>query len=148
MKALTIKQPWAQLIVAGAKDIENRTWPTNLRERIAVHSSGRIERAEIESACDMMRSFIPNFSSRIFTAEAEHYPAGYIIGTVEIVDCVDWKRHQDGHWFQGPYGFVLARAEKLPRPLRYRGALGFWDMPAAVEKEIEAQLAENGRLFG
>ena len=26
MKALTIKQPWADLIIAGVKDIENRTW--------------------------------------------------------------------------------------------------------------------------
>lgn len=27
MKAITIKQPWASLIVHGIKDIENRTWP-------------------------------------------------------------------------------------------------------------------------
>ena len=26
MKAITIKQPWASLIVHGIKDIENRTW--------------------------------------------------------------------------------------------------------------------------
>ena len=31
MKALTIKQPWASLIVHGIKDIENRTWRTDYR---------------------------------------------------------------------------------------------------------------------
>lgn len=29
MKAITIKQPWASLIVHGIKDIENRTWPVS-----------------------------------------------------------------------------------------------------------------------
>ena len=34
MKAITIKQPWASLIVHGIKDIENRTWRTNYRGRV------------------------------------------------------------------------------------------------------------------
>ena len=27
MRALTVKQPWGSLIIAGAKDVENRSWP-------------------------------------------------------------------------------------------------------------------------
>ena len=39
MKAITIKQPFASLIVEGIKDIENRTWKTNLRGRVLIHAS-------------------------------------------------------------------------------------------------------------
>ena len=42
MKAITIKQPWASLIVHGIKDIENRTWPCPkkyLGQRVLIHSS-------------------------------------------------------------------------------------------------------------
>ena len=38
MKALSIRQPWAWLIVNGYKDIENRTWPTRFRGRVCVHA--------------------------------------------------------------------------------------------------------------
>ena len=40
MKAITIKQPWASLIVHGIKDIENRTWRTNYRGRVLIHAAG------------------------------------------------------------------------------------------------------------
>ena len=44
MKAITIKQPWASLIVHGIKDIENRTWSCPkkyLGQRLLIHSSGK-----------------------------------------------------------------------------------------------------------
>ena len=37
MKALTVKQPWATLILAGEKDVENRTRRTNYRGPLAIH---------------------------------------------------------------------------------------------------------------
>lgn len=40
MKAITIKQPWASLIVHGIKDIENRTWLTHFRGRVLIHAAG------------------------------------------------------------------------------------------------------------
>lgn len=44
MKAITIKQPWASLIVSGLKDIENRTWKTNFRGRVLIHAGKTRER--------------------------------------------------------------------------------------------------------
>ena len=44
MKAITIKQPWASLIVHGIKNIENRTWSCPkkyLGQRVLIHSSGK-----------------------------------------------------------------------------------------------------------
>lgn len=40
METLSVKQPWASLIVCGAKDVENRTWTTSYRGRLLIHSSG------------------------------------------------------------------------------------------------------------
>ena len=42
MKAISIKQPWAYLIAAGIKDIENRTWKCPQKyigERVLIHAS-------------------------------------------------------------------------------------------------------------
>ena len=49
MKCLTIKQPWAWLIFndsgvnKGLKNIENRTWHTNIRGPVAIHTSKKID---------------------------------------------------------------------------------------------------------
>jgi hypothetical protein len=51
MMAITIWQPWASLIAAGAKPFEFRSWPAPRRlwgQRIAIHAGARpIRRAEI-----------------------------------------------------------------------------------------------------
>lgn len=39
MKALSVKQPYATLICAGVKDIENRAWSTDYRGRVLIHAS-------------------------------------------------------------------------------------------------------------
>jgi len=41
MKTLSVKQPWAYLLCAGIKDIENRTWKTNYRGRVFIHASAK-----------------------------------------------------------------------------------------------------------
>lgn len=46
MKALTIKQPWAELIINGLKDVENRSRLTHFRGRFAVHAG--LRRADFE----------------------------------------------------------------------------------------------------
>ncbi|TXH57054.1 MAG: ASCH domain-containing protein, partial [Desulfurellales bacterium] len=102
MKALSIIQPWASLIIWGGKDIENRTWrlPSSMRgQTIYVHASKggftKYDRVSEERLNPGMK-----------------FPLGAIIGTVEIVDCVT---SSDSEWFNGPYGFLL----RNPQPLRY-----------------------------
>jgi hypothetical protein len=48
MKALSIKQPWAWLIVSGHKDIENRNCPTRFRGRLLVHAGKKVDRGALE----------------------------------------------------------------------------------------------------
>jgi hypothetical protein len=39
MKTLSVRQPWASLLVSGLKDIENRMWAPNFKGRILIHAS-------------------------------------------------------------------------------------------------------------
>lgn len=134
MKALTIKQPWASLIIRGGKDIENRDWRTHFRGILAIHSSAKIERSEMEDACGMMRGFIPHFSEQRFAQDS--FPTGVILGTVEIVDCVS---SHESPWFVGYFGFVVRNPVAFKTPIPCRGALNFWEVPARLLPDMRDQ---------
>lgn len=40
VKVLSVKNPYAYLIIQGGKDVENRTWTTDYRGRLYIHVSG------------------------------------------------------------------------------------------------------------
>lgn len=124
MKALSIRQPWAWLIINAGKDIENRSWPTRFRGRVLVHAAQGMTRQEY---VDVERFLATQYGGRIQLPPADDLERGGIIGSVEIVDCTS---ESSSPWFFGPYGFVLRNPEQLPfAPLR--GRLGFFEVPAA-----------------
>jgi hypothetical protein len=125
--ALSIRQPWAWLILNGGKDIENRTWRTNFRGRVLVHASKGMTNMEWEDAFDLALHIDPAIAYRI-PRMADELMRGGIVGEVEIVDCVS---QSDSRWFGGPCGFVLRNAKPLPfTPCR--GALGFFNLPVGL----------------
>ncbi|HKS27775.1 MAG TPA: ASCH domain-containing protein [Pyrinomonadaceae bacterium] len=134
MKALSIRQPWAWAIVHAGKDIENRDWSTKFRGVIAVHAAKGMTRNEhiwasmdIEERSGLRPPAYPMLKER-----------GFIVGTVEIVDCVS---KSPSPWFQGEYGLVLRNPVPLAQPVYIKGALGFWDVP----EDIAAKLIELRR---
>lgn len=116
MKAISIRQPWASLIVAGVKDIENRSWPTTFRGRILIHAAQKID----TDALELVRRM--GLGSQFIESIKEY--TGGVIGEVEITDCVKESKSQ---WFEGPYGFVLKDAKILPFK-KCRGMLGIFDI--------------------
>jgi hypothetical protein len=113
--ALSLKQPWAALVVRGTKTIEVRSWPTARRGRILIHAA-RIpdERPQAWAHVD---------------AELESLARqkGGIIGAAELMGCVhyrsvetftaDLEHHlNEADWFVPPvlYGFRFADAQVLP----------------------------------
>lgn len=122
MRALSVRQPWAWAILNAGKDIENRDWPTNVRGTVAVHASKTFSRREYY---DYLRFTGESEQPTIHTPPFYSFELGAILGTVDIVDCV---QHSDSKWFVGEYGFVL----KNPRrcyPIYGNGKLGFWPVP-------------------
>lgn len=122
MKVLTAKQPWASLIVEGIKDIENRTWNTNYRGRILIHSSKMPEKG---LPCEVLNSMQ---YSVVFTANSLNALVGengVILGSIEIVDCV---LNHPSIWAEvGTYNWVLANPIKFETPIPAKGQLGFWE---------------------
>ena len=124
MLALSIRQPWASLILKAGKDIENRCWSTKVRGRILIHASKGCTRDELVDAFD----FAEAACGTRYSADLKTIARGGIVGSVELVDCV---RDSDSPWFVGDYGFVL----RDPRPLPFvpfKGRLGFFDVPASI----------------
>ncbi len=125
MKALSIRQPWAWMILHGGKDIENREWPTRFRGRVLIHASKGMTRDEWEIAWEFAHNSGAGAKASEMSLTCDNIPRGGIVGSVEIVDCV---MHSDSRWFCGSYGFVLRNPIVLPfQPCR--GALGFFDAP-------------------
>lgn len=134
MRTLSIRQPWAWLILRpdlegeartawlssrDRKDIENREWSTAYRGRILVHAGKTMSRRYFEDvAVDVMNGFslqLPAYES---------LERGGIVGVVTITDCVT---SSSSPWFQDAFGFVLAD----PRPLPFHpcnGKLGYFDV--------------------
>lgn len=122
MKALTIRQPWAWLIIHAGKDVENRTWPTRQRGRVLIHAAKGMTAGEyIEAA-----RFLLNVDPALLLPDINTLQYGGIIGSIEIVDCVS---ESDSPWFVGPHGFALANPEPLPF-VPMKGRLGFFEVPA------------------
>ena len=117
MKAISIRQPFASLIVAGVKDIENRSWPTNYRGPVLIHAAQKVDKKGIELVRKMG---LPQIM-----IDTMYEYCGGIIGEAEIVDCV---KKSDSQWFEGPYGFVLKNAKVLPFKV-CKGQLGIFELP-------------------
>ena len=124
--AISIRQPWAWLIVEGLKDIENRTWPTRFKGRVLIHAGKTMTRDEYES-CVIFVSGIGHLLTKADfffpTFEMLQAELGGIVGECEITGCVT---ESQSPWFVGDYGFTMKNAKRLPfRPLK--GALGFFN---------------------
>ena len=132
-RALTIRQPWAWAVVAGHKDVENRSWSTPFRGTIAIHA-GYAE--DLEAYADL----VAERGRELAIPAYEQMTRGAIVGVVDLVDCVE--RHTSS-WFGGPYGFVLANARMLDRPIECRGQLGLWELSSELADEIRAAIAEG-----
>lgn len=114
MLALSIKQPWAWLIVNGYKDIENREWSTSIRGRVKVHAGKTFDRDGYE--------FVREEFPEIPLPKPNEFDRGGIVGAVNIVDCV---KYSSSPWFFGTFGFVLENGEPS-QFVSYRGQLGFF----------------------
>jgi len=117
LKAISIRQPWAWLIVNGYKDVENRVWSANLRGRILIHAGLSKQDTPHEALTYIKRRY------RVADLPAT-FETGGIVGLAEITDCVE---HHRSKWFQGPFGWVLTNARRLPfKPCR--GQLKFFTL--------------------
>ena len=128
MKALSIRQPWAWLILNAGKDIENRDWRTHVRGRVLIHAAKGMTIDEWGDAWGFAEGSGASTKAIAAGVTSKNIERGGIIGSVEIVDCVT---ESNSRWFMGRYGFVLRDPKPLPF-IPWKGQLGFFDVPDSV----------------
>ena len=123
MKTLTIKQPWASLIVEKHKLYEFRSWKTNYRGKILIHAGMSLEK-------DMLERF-KDYNLK--------YELGAIIGEAELVDCIlvdkefnDKIRSIDPIVYgrsnhTETYAWKLQNIKKYDNPIPAKGKLSLWN---------------------
>ena len=123
MKVLTIKQPWATLIVEGYKEYEFRSWKTKYRGKILIHAGLTLEKNML----------------KIFKEYNLNYELGCIIGEAEITDCilVDERFNEELNNINSivytnsnhveKYAWKLENIKKYDKPIYVKGKLGLWN---------------------
>lgn len=123
MKALTIKEPWATLIIEKYKEYEFRSWKTNYRGKILIHAGLSLEK-------DMEERF-KEYNLK--------YSCGNIIGEAELVDCIlvdesfnDKLRHINPLVYARSnhvetFAWKLENIKKYDNPIPCKGKLGLWN---------------------
>ena len=129
--ALSIRQPWASLIIHNFKREENRNWSTNVRGPILIHAAKGMSKKEHQEAMEFAYRIDPGISLFEYLFEAANLPRGGIIGSANLFDCVC---SSDSPWFQGPFAFRLCdnKAFSAEDFVPYKGQLGFFDVPGVL----------------
>lgn len=134
MRALTLWQPWATLIAEGHKKIETRSWSTNIRGAVAIHSAKKPIK-EVKKL--MNQEAIKIISSLLYPFLLERLPVGYILAVGNLVDCklIDdefiKKLSTDelllGDYTPGRYAWMFENVKTFRSPINTRGGQGFWN---------------------
>jgi hypothetical protein len=117
MKTLSLKQPWAELVISGKKKIEIRKWNTKFRGEFLIHSS------KTPDSKGMKKFGFKNL------------PCGFIIGKAKLTKVKKYLNEDelnsdkelhlaDSGW--GNYGFIIENPKRI-KPLEAKGKLNFWE---------------------
>ncbi len=152
MKALSLLQPWASLVVLGHKKIETRSWNTKYRGELLIHASaGKKEN---------QRTTYLDFQQQFFNLELPRFkdlPFGAIIGKVNLIDTFKieeaetiinhnedlfgisditdndaWIKAVEqekafGDYSEGRYGWLFSEPVIFNPPVPAKGSLSIWN---------------------
>jgi hypothetical protein len=130
MKALTLWQPWASLVAAGAKTIETRSWSTDYRGPLAIHSALAADNLSLALHGSMKAALT------VAGINPEALPLGKIVAVCYLSACLStdeelpdlpaWE-FEFGDFSPGRYAWFLASIQALDFPIPVRGRQGLWN---------------------
>ena len=136
MKCLSVRQPWASLLVSGVKDVENRTWATHYRGKLLIHaSSKKIPHDEYDYYPYEWYNSLMNAVTTNAIPSAGQFPYSAIIGYVTLKDCITdsksiWAQQGCVHW-------VVSDAYLFDTPiLNVKGQLNVFEYPEIDENNL------------
>ena len=128
MKVLSLTEPYATLIKKGKKKIETRSWKTNYRGKLYIHSSSTKIPAKSRNNVELMS-----------LTDINELNYGHIICSCELLDCVKMtdefietikqnkEEYISGVYEIGRYAWILDDIKVLNEPIKAKGRLGIWD---------------------
>lgn len=141
MRVLSVRQPWAALIVLGIKNVENRTWTTSYRGRLLIHASKTLPtNQEMEEALRLCTDCGAAFPDDLWI--------GGVIGSVDLVgiicrdgdeirtDMADVQIDDLHGYNRQAYGLVLQNPLEFDEMIPMRGSLGLTTPPSGILAKI------------
>ena len=155
MKALSLYQPWASLLVCGAKRYETRSWPTKYRGQFLIHA-GKMP-YDPDFCYGLLNQQFADALNLPDVHSFDTLPYGCIIGVGEIVDCyrisktpkpelytlwypgngfngftvrgISPQEQAFGDWSEGRYAWEIANARMLDKPVPWKGRQRLFNVP-------------------
>ena len=149
LRAISVRQPWASLLLTGVKRFECRSWRVKQPGVLLVHASG--SKAAGIRGLRQERAFHAALLYAKLTDEAD-WPFSAIIGAVEIARF--WEpglrpralSARDAYLADAPDSYLWEVSRRWPfvKPVSCKGKLGLWQPDATIYKAVRTQLAALG----
>lgn len=132
MKAISLWQPWASLVILGLKQYETRSWKTSYRGTLVIHAAKTFELTQGISAIE--------FAALLGWEEMPAFPKGVALGTVDLIGCcyttpllgdevsLGSPEHIFGNWSPGRYAWKLANPIAFAEPIPCAGHQRLWEV--------------------
>ena len=143
IKAITIKQPWANLIVMGIKDIENRSWSRKMNKDVCknwllVHASAKaLSKKELEGEKLCIKYELDNINTSLF-------PKSAFVGIMHIHSIDKFSNSVNPTiWATGPNCWYIDAVIKFKKPVPSYGKLGQWTPSESIHEELDKQITQS-----
>lgn len=156
MKAITVWQPWAQLLAEGKKHDETRSWRTNYRGEILIHAAKKPYSQTERLMTAESRKKIRDTLGLGFVNWREKIPTGVIIGKAILTDCklIDQTYHDFikelcpeeflyGDFTVGRYAWRLEKPQLFKNPIPASGKQGLWNWEPVFIKHANVGKTEE-----
>lgn len=157
MKAITVWQPWAQLLAEGIKHDETRSWATSYRGPILIHAAKKDPLFGISAMTDeAWEKVLLSFGLYEAFNRFERFPAGAIIGKAILTDCklIDQTYHDFikdlcpeeylyGDFTVGRYAWRLEEPVLFKKPIPASGRQRLWNWEPTFVKHANVGKTED-----
>jgi hypothetical protein len=143
IKAITLHQPWAQL-VGIHKHYETRSWSTDYRGKLAIHAAQKPKRWNDH------KKIISEFSDLLATRDCEY---SAIVAIANLTDCIKMTEEfisqqseteiRCGLWEIGRYAWKLENVKILSEPIPAKGFHKLWDIELSIFVVEESETFVN-----
>lgn len=144
MKAITILQPWASLVMCELKHYETRSWSTRYEGELLIHAGKGVSRdgrwlwERLQERRWLGVGGLPD-------CKFNDLPRGVILGRVHLVGCFDTSRVRQafsdrsieaglGDYSDGRFAWLLDVRKVFAQPIPAAGMLGLWEFKGELPR--------------